>query len=48
VLPFDDEAEAVRLVNDTFYVSRAACGSLTSARPPIAKAIRGVVVWVNC
>lgn len=49
VRPFDDEAEAVRLANDSRFGLAAAVMSADAARcERVAAALRAGVVWVNC
>jgi gamma-glutamyl-gamma-aminobutyraldehyde dehydrogenase len=47
VLGFEDEAEAVRVANDSRYGWRRACGHAISAAPIASRQLRAGSVWVN-
>ena len=49
VAPFDDEAEAVRLANDSRFGLAGAVMSADVARcERVARALRAGIVWINC
>lgn len=49
VAPFDDEAEAVRLANDSRFGLAGAVMSADEARcERVARALRAGIVWINC
>lgn len=49
VRPFDDEAEAVRLANDSRFGLAAAVMSTDNTRcERVARALRAGIVWINC
>lgn len=49
IAPFDDEAEAVRLANDTRFGLAGAVMSADEARcERVARALRAGIIWINC